>query len=129
MLGGPPGWPAPVYAQPVFVQPPPQAQWQNPPAWQQPVPQQRPAPLPPLAQQTPRREPVARAQMEDPPPVPVAPRPARLALPAPEQLGVGASHPALVATPVDWNATHAQLHRLGAVSVQMDRLPAGGHRF
>jgi len=89
-------------------------------------------PGPALAQQQPRREPVARAQMEDPPPVPIAPRPSALRLPAPEELGVATAQwtPTTVpATPLDWNATHAQLNRLGAVSVQLVRLPCGRYRF
>jgi hypothetical protein len=70
--------------------------------------------------------------MEDPAPVPVTPRPQVLCLPAPEQLGVTVARPApctAPVTPVDWNATHAHLHRLGAVSVQLVRLPTGGYRF
>jgi hypothetical protein len=133
MLGGPPGWPAPIYSQPVLVSPP--AQWQP---WPAPPQASRPPQRPPgnpstpaLAQQKPLREPLARAQMEDPAPVPVAPRPTALCLPAPEQLGVMAaqSTPSVPAAPVDWNATHAQLNRFGAVSVQLVRLPAGGYRF
>ena len=59
---------------------------------------------------------------------------APLTLPPPEALGVAAARPAMPAAadyapPVDWNATHAHLRRLGAVGVQLARLPTGGYRF
>jgi hypothetical protein len=90
------------------------------------APQGRPAPAAPS---------VARAKVEDAPPVP-APAPAwsaPLTLPTPEQLGIvsaGSAVPAMPeSAPLDWNATHAHLRRLGAVGVQLGRLPQGGYRF
>lgn len=48
-----------------------------------------------------------------------------LALPPPEQLGIGsASAPA----EIDWNAVHRRLHQLGSTSYQSQRT-ADGYRF
>jgi hypothetical protein len=76
-----------------------------------------------------------RGKVDTPAPAPLAPKkasPAPLTLPAPEQLGVSApcagGAPPLVAV-VDWNATHARLRQLGAISVQMVKLSTGGFRF
>src|SRR5262245_55511723 len=123
MAGGPPAWPAPMYAQPVFVQPAPRRQ-AAPPRPAGALPPHRPAvsPTPFLGAQESPRAPVARAKVED---EPARPRPAPLRLPAPEQLGVGAPRPAAAEAAVDWNATHAHLRRLGAVGVQLARLPEG----
>jgi hypothetical protein len=69
--------------------------------------------------------------MDDVPAAPAVPPPAwkppaRLALPAPEQLGVTTAGES---AGVDWNATHARLRRLGAVGWQLGRLPQGAYRF
>src|SRR5262245_48514087 len=107
MLGGPPGWPAPVYAQPMFVSQP-SPQWQRrpaPAAAQASSPQQRTPRTPtPAPVQQPRTEPLARAQMEDPAPVPITPRRTALCLPAPENLGVAApgTPNTIAAAPLDW---------------------------
>jgi hypothetical protein len=67
---------------------------------------------------------VARAQIADD----AAPaKSARLAMPSPEQLGVGAARPA--ETALDWAATRRTLSDLGAQSFSLDRLPDGGHQF
>lgn len=82
---------------------------------------QQPLPPPPpgAAPRGTVEAPVVRAKVDDPAPtVRVSP----LSLPAPEHLGVGG--PA-----VDWNATHAELRRLGAVGVRLAQLPSGGYRF
>jgi hypothetical protein len=50
-----------------------------------------------------------------------------VAIPTPEQLGVGLSRPAAVAT--DWAATRSRLKELGAVGFQLDQVPGGECRF
>ncbi len=92
---------------------------------------------PPQGRPAPATPPVARAKpFDDPPPPAPAPAPvwsAALTLPSPEQLGITAAPPtpppAHESAPVDWNATHAHLSRLGAVGVQLGRFPQGGYRF
>jgi hypothetical protein len=54
-------------------------------------------------------------------------RPAPVTIPSPEQLGVGLSRPAAVAT--DWAATRSRLKELGAVGFQLDQVPGGECRF
>lgn len=65
-----------------------------------------------------------RAQAPDPVPMP----PARLALPSPESLGIGARNNAFAASsaavPLDWNQTHQRLKDLGAVGFHLDRVGA-----
>lgn len=65
-----------------------------------------------------------RAQAPDPMPMP----PARLVLPTPESLGIGARNPAAVtsqaAVSLDWNQTHQRLKDLGAVGFHLDRVGA-----
>jgi hypothetical protein len=48
-----------------------------------------------------------------------------LALPPPEQLGIGA---ATAPAEIDWNAVHRRLHLLGSTSYQSQRT-ADGYRF
>jgi hypothetical protein len=86
---------------------------------------------PPQTATAPGRELLARAKVEDGPPPTPAPAwraPAKVDLPAPEQLGVRPP-PAADADSVDWNATHARLRGLGALGWQLGRLPQGGYRF
>jgi hypothetical protein len=79
---------------------------------------------------------LARGKVQDVPPLPAVPpwrATDKVELPSPEQLGVApapaAPCPGAAASTVDWNATHAQLRRLGAVGWQLGRLPQGGYRF
>jgi hypothetical protein len=112
---------------------------QMPPSMAGPMPQQ-PRPMPqPMAQQPPPRqqlmpqndEPVTTAvrgvsgEPNRPAPAPVRalpPEPVRI--PSPEQLGVAAPRPR--DPNLDWESIRKRLHALGAVSFQLDTLPAGG---
>jgi hypothetical protein len=62
----------------------------------------------------------------------IPPRPARVALPSPEELGVIPAAPAAASTaldrPVDWNVTHDRLNRLGAVGFHLAKLANGACR-
>ena len=74
--------------------------------------------------------PIIRLQAEDEPRPPARPaipetRPTRLALPAPEELGID-SAPASVAT--DWAAVHRRLDELGATCFHLDKVADGGYR-
>jgi hypothetical protein len=62
------------------------------------------------------RPPVVRGQMAEPAAAPT--RPASLAMPSPDQLGVNA----LSAGACDWIAAHRRMQELGVVSFQIDRL-------
>jgi hypothetical protein len=53
------------------------------------------------------------------------PAPKRLALPSPEELGLGAAAVARSVLAVDWNATHQRLKEMGAVGFHIDHPRAG----
>jgi hypothetical protein len=67
----------------------------------------------------PATKPVARAQK------PEDPRPAQLAMPTPEELGIAMPKPA--AASVDWASVRARLDRLGATGFSLERAGAGYH--
>jgi len=117
--------PAPVYA-PSFPAPPyPTAQVMPPPPQWPPV---APAAGALVQQSQPAR--TVRAQESDEPSAPPSPAesPAPLVMPSPEQLGVDFARPAADDSP-DWTTFHRRLDRLGACSMHLDKLPAGGCRF
>src|SRR5688500_11692824 len=71
--------------------------------------------------------PPKKFRAQEPGPVPaVSAVSARLALPAPEELGIGglkvAAMPVHVAAPIDWNQAHQRLKDLGAVGFPLDRV-------
>jgi hypothetical protein len=125
--------PAPPYGMPA-QQPYAQAPVAQPPQMQmaqQPQPRWTGGTIPSPPQSAPA--PVVRFQNEDPAPAPpvvnLPAPPAPVTLPAPEALGVRVATAAPVATPaLDWNAVKARLDRLGAIDLQVTRLPLGGHR-
>jgi hypothetical protein len=99
----------------------------QPPGRSQPPPQWNPGPTPTAALPPPVIR--AKAAEEPLPPVPLTPAaaaPAPPQLPPPGALGV---RDAPTATPpLDWNAVHARLQRLGAVGLLVSRLPQGDWR-
>ena len=105
----PQGYPAPTYAAAPYAPPP--GYVMQPPA---PRPPQAAPPV--RAVQAAAPKPVIRAQAQDdyaPPP-----RPAPLAMPSPQQLGVAARSGD---GGCDWTALHRQMQDLGVASFQMDR--------
>jgi hypothetical protein len=62
---------------------------------------------------------VARGQKPD------EPRQAALAMPTPEELGIGTSKPA--AGPIDWLTVRARLDRVGATAFALERAGTGYH--
>jgi hypothetical protein len=87
---------------------------------------------PVIAQQQVPSRPIIRAQREDdPPPVRpsrIAPPPARLTIPTPEQLGVAGAMARSEAS-VDWSAVHDKLNRLGASCFHLEKLSNGACRI
>ncbi|MCC6419981.1 MAG: hypothetical protein IT429_17230 [Gemmataceae bacterium] len=121
--------PAPFVPQTPAPAPTPPAQALNLPA-AAPAPPLAAAPAPPPAAAPAPPPAVARGKIDDPALAWSAS--ARLTLPPPEQLGIAAAPPVAAGAPpasVDWNTTHAQLRTLGAVGIQLARLPAGEYRF
>ncbi|HEV3259014.1 MAG TPA: hypothetical protein VG013_19235 [Gemmataceae bacterium] len=124
----PPSFPGTSYPT-APIMPPPSPQWPMMGA------AARPQALPAgdaLVQQ-PRPARTVRGQMGAEPPPSVPPRPAEqppapLVIPSPEQLGLACAEPAAGDSP-DWTALHRRLDQLGAWSIQLDKLPAGGCRF
>lgn len=117
---------APTGARPMFA---PQEQARPP------VPPQAPAgqalTWSPTQRQQQRPAPIIRAQAPDEPaprPRQIAPRPASLAMPSPEELGL-ASRQAPEPSRVDWTAVHARLNQLGATCFQLEKRPAGDCRI
>jgi hypothetical protein len=82
---------------------------------------------------TPTKPKTVRAQMDDdlpPPPPPfraVDAKPAPLAMPSPEQLGVGGVRKNENA--VDWDVVHRRFREAGATCIQLDNRPQGGCRL
>lgn len=99
------------------------------------LPPQQPAQQPPQqltwnpAQRQPQRPaPIIRAQSDDDAPAPARqpePRRSSLAMPSPEEMGLGMRSTPAEPSHVDWTAAHARLQQLGASSFQIDRRSSG----
>lgn len=146
MIGGPPIF-MPTYPS---APPPTYVRQPQPQLFLPPSPAPAPAPRPRAAAPVPPPSAVRGARPDDPPsrPAPPPPPPEPVTIPTPEELGVARTSPAAgaasgsepgPATPTgrraagaggpDWARTRARLQELGAVSFQLERLPAGGYRF
>jgi len=79
-----------------------------------------------MAQQPAPPRPLIRAKGEDA--APALPRPARLAMPSPKQLGIAPVNSSAAAA-VDWNVIRRRLDRLNAVYFHLEKVDAGGYRF
>jgi hypothetical protein len=85
----------------------------------------RPAPAAPMMASGPAPQPRAVRGVPADEPAPEV-RPTRLAIPAPEQMGISASAVAASAeTPVDWAAIHRRLDSLGITCFHIERESAG----
>lgn len=117
-------FPQPI-GQPQAMFNPQPTQWQTPPQGKP----YMPSPAGLASGATPPRPLIVRGVSQDPAPAPTV---KKFVMPSPEELGVATTmsltrQPAASA-PIDWNALHARMERLGVLKYEKAPIPAGGVR-